>query len=164
MFGMTIHDKAQVTTTFVKEDGFLLKICETGNVQVTSFVVAGRLVGLWVKELEKGWESMLAAVLSKSLRMNMAATTFVDAEGRELLTRMRRQGDRLMSTGCLMNAVAEQIEAESGKGGTIMGVKTRAAANVEQNTFRREVLLSDNALTAQLAPTQEELRRSTYEI
>jgi hypothetical protein len=45
-----------------------------------------------------------------------------------------------------------------------MGLKTRAAVNVEQNIFRREVLLSDNALTAQLTPTQEELRRSTYEI
>jgi hypothetical protein len=164
MLGMTIHDKAQVTTTFVKEDGFLLKICETGNVQVTSFVVAGRLVGLWVKELEKGWESMLAAVLSKSLPVNLTAMTFIDAERRKLLTRMRRQGDRLMSTGCLMNAVAEQIEAESGTGGSIMGLKTRAAVNVEQNIFRREVLLSDNALTAQLTPTQEELRRSTYEI
>jgi hypothetical protein len=60
MLGMTIHDKAQVTSTVVKENGFLLKICEAGNVQVTSFLVDGKWVGLWVKELEEGWESVLA--------------------------------------------------------------------------------------------------------
>jgi hypothetical protein len=42
----------------------------------------------------------------------VAEVTFIDSEGRELLTRMRRQGARLVSAGCLMNAIVAEIETE----------------------------------------------------
>jgi anti-anti-sigma regulatory factor len=90
----------------------MLRITTHNEVQVTSFVIEGKLVALWVKELEKCWESVLAAEPSQTLLVNLTAVTFVDSDGRELLTRMRRQGARLVSAGCLMNTIVAEIEAE----------------------------------------------------
>jgi hypothetical protein len=44
--------------------------------------------------------------------VDLTAMTFVDSDGRELLTRMRRQGAMLVSAGVLMNAIVEEIETE----------------------------------------------------
>src|SRR5689334_10283442 len=74
------------------------------------------------------------------------------------------KGARLASTRWLMNAIVEQIEAESGKGGTVMDLQTKEAAKVKLNTFWREILLSDNSLVTQTSPTREELWRRAYEI
>jgi len=90
----------------------MLKIAIHNEGQTPSFVVEGKLVGPWVKELEKCWESMLATEPSLAMVVNVAEVTFIDSEGRELLTRMRRQGARLVSAGCLMNAIVAEIETE----------------------------------------------------
>jgi len=90
----------------------MLRITIHYKAQVTSFVVEGKLVGLWVKELEKCWESVLAAETSGAMVVNLAGVTFIDSEGRELLTRMRREGARLLSAGVLINAIVAEIEAE----------------------------------------------------
>jgi len=90
----------------------MLKIAIHNEGQTPSFVVEGKLVGPWVKELEKCWESVLATEPSLAMVVNVAELTFIDSEGRELLMRMRRQGARLVSAGCLMNAIVAEIEAE----------------------------------------------------
>jgi ABC-type transporter Mla MlaB component len=90
----------------------------------TSFVLEGKLVGPWVKELEKCWENALAADPSRAALVNLAAVTFIDSEGRALLARMRRQGARLLSTGVLINAIVAEIEAEEG---------SKTCSNANQN-------------------------------
>jgi hypothetical protein len=91
----------------------MLRITIHDEAPETSFVIEGKLVGPWVKEFEKCWESVLAAEPRRTMLVNLAAVTFIDYEGRELLTRMRRQGVRLVSAGLVMNAIVEEIEAEA---------------------------------------------------
>ena len=90
----------------------MLRITINDQAGVTSFVLEGKLVGPWVKELEQCWESALAADPARSMLVNLAAVTFIDSEGRALLTRMRRQGVRLLSHGLLIDAIVAKIEAE----------------------------------------------------
>ena len=90
----------------------MLRITIHDKPRVTSFVIEGKLVGPWVKELEKCWQSVLAAEPSGTMLMNLTAVTFIDYEGRELLTRMRRQGVRLESAGLLTNAIVSEIDAD----------------------------------------------------
>ena len=90
----------------------MLKITTHNPAPMTSFVLEGKLVGPWVKELEKCWENALAADPSREVLANLAAVTFIDCAGRELLSRMRRQGARLLSSGVLINAIVAEIEAE----------------------------------------------------
>ncbi|MBI4751509.1 MAG: hypothetical protein HY774_23765 [Acidobacteria bacterium] len=88
----------------------MLRITTHHEAQMTSFVIEGKLVGPWVKELEKCWESALAANPSSVMLVNLAAVTFIDSQGRALLTRMRRQGVRLLATGVLIKAIVAEIE------------------------------------------------------
>ena len=77
-----------------------------------SLTVEGKLTRPCAIELERCWQTAIAAEPVKSIVVNLAAVTFVDSECRELLVRMRRQGVKLVPTGCLMKAIVEQIEAE----------------------------------------------------
>jgi hypothetical protein len=90
----------------------VLRITIHDKPRVTSFVIEGELAGLWVKELEKCWENVLAAEPTRAMQVNLGAVTFIDYEGRELLTRMRRQGVGLVSAGLVMSAIVDEIEAE----------------------------------------------------
>lgn len=90
----------------------MLRITIHDHAGVTSFVVEGKLVGPWVKELEKCWETESAADPSRATLVNLASVTFIDSEGRALLTRMRRQGVKLLSHGVLIDAILAKIEAE----------------------------------------------------
>jgi hypothetical protein len=93
----------------------MLRIYIHDELPVTSFVVEGKLVGPWVHELEKCWERIVAIHPCRSMLVDLAHVTFIDAEGRTLLTRMREKGVRLLSTGVLINAIVADIEAQQGK-------------------------------------------------
>jgi len=75
----------------------MLKIMILNEWQATIFVVEGKLAGLWVKELEKCWEGALAAELSVAMVVNVAEVTFIDCDGRELLTRMLKSSKSVKS-------------------------------------------------------------------
>jgi hypothetical protein len=95
----------------------MLRIYMHDEMPVTSFVVQGTLVGPWVKELERCWESVVTDHPYRSMLVDLAHVTFIDAEGRALLTRMRRKGVKLLSAGVLINAIVAEIEAEQGRNG-----------------------------------------------
>jgi len=69
-----------------------------------------------VSELERCWQEAVAAEPLRAIVVNLAAVAYVDPECRALLTRMRRDGVKLVPTGCLMKVIVDQIEAEVTKG------------------------------------------------
>lgn len=89
----------------------MLRIYIHDDVPVTSFVLEGKLVGPWVKELETSWEGAFAASPNRMMLVDLADVSFIDAEGRALLARMRRQGVKLSSQGVLIDAIVADIEA-----------------------------------------------------
>ena len=90
----------------------MLRIFIHDQVPVTSFVLEGKLVGPWVKELENCWETALVACPCRTMLVDLADVSFIDAEGRALLARMRQKGVRLLSTGILINAIVDEIDTE----------------------------------------------------
>ena len=95
----------------------MLRIYIHDELPVTSIVVEGKLIGPWVKELEKCWETVVAAHACKSMRVDLMHVTFIDSAGRALLTRMRQKGARLLSSGVLINSIVADIEAQLGSNG-----------------------------------------------
>ena len=93
----------------------MLRIYIHDEMPVTSFVLEGKLVGPWVRELEKGWESACAANPSRMMLVDLANISFIDSAGKALLARMRRKGVKLLSNGVLINAIVADIEAQQGK-------------------------------------------------
>lgn len=90
----------------------MLRIYIHDQVPVTSFVLEGKLVGPWVKELKKHWERAFAASPSRTMLVDLADVSFIDAEGRALLASMRQKGVRLLSAGVLINAIVAEIDAQ----------------------------------------------------
>jgi hypothetical protein len=83
--------------------------------EAASFILEGRLVGPWVRELENCWQRARAAEPRKSILVNLAEVSFVDSDGIDLLTRLCGQGISLASTGLMMGAIVEQIEKKADK-------------------------------------------------
>jgi hypothetical protein len=92
----------------------MLRITIENNPVNKSFVIEGRLEGAHVTELENCWQRTLSNESNYCpLLVNLTATTFIDAGGKELLTRMHRSGARLIASGVMTKKVVEEIE-ESG--------------------------------------------------
>lgn len=83
----------------------MLRITIHNEETATRFVVEGKLVGPWVEELKKCWQSVAQA----ELLVDLSAMTWVDAEGRSLLAEMHRQGVRLAAAGLMTQAIIEEI-------------------------------------------------------
>ncbi|BCA55271.1 hypothetical protein W02_24110 [Nitrospira sp. KM1] len=77
-----------------------------------SLILEGRLAGPWVGEADLYWGRIAAAQRSHAA-VDLSGLTFVDADGKALLTRMWQDGARLSATGCLMRCLVEEI---TGKG------------------------------------------------
>src|SRR5882724_13470222 len=124
----------------------MLRITINDAEEERCIVVEGKLTGPWVSVLDKCWEKTLAASQSKAMTVNLTAVTFVDSEGKNLLTKIRQQGAKLISSGCLINTIVEEIESEVRKENA-NGINFRGAAtdkNGEPNGFKN----SDSGLSA----------------
>lgn len=73
-----------------------------------SFMLEGRLAGPWVEELGMCWRQIAANSQSRAV-VDLTGVTFVDADGKALLTRMWQQGAELRAAGCLTRCVVEEI-------------------------------------------------------
>jgi hypothetical protein len=90
----------------------MLRIYIHEDQPVTSFELEGKLIGPWVKELEKCWEVLFANNPARSMLVDLEDVTFIDLDGRALLRKMRRKGVKLLSHGVLIDALVAEIEAE----------------------------------------------------
>lgn len=97
----------------------MLRIDIQREPEATSFVVEGKLVGAWVNELEKCWETCAKSEPARPILVNLCAVAFIDADGRKLLTKMRQRGVKILPSGCLMKAIVDEIEAEVGAGAAV---------------------------------------------
>ncbi|SLM47207.1 conserved protein of unknown function [Nitrospira japonica] len=88
----------------------MLKITEQRVEESESMllVLEGRLVGPWVGEVDTCWNRM-APEQQKRTVIDLSSVTFVDGEGKALLTRMWKTGATLRATGCLMRCLVEEI-------------------------------------------------------
>jgi ABC-type transporter Mla MlaB component len=67
----------------------------------------GRLAGAWVEELQRAWQEAKAG--KSSIVVNLAAVSYVDAEGKRLLSDMCRAGTAFEASGCLMRCLVEEM-------------------------------------------------------
>lgn len=88
----------------------MLKITKNRDAasESVSFMLEGRLAGPWVDELDGCWRQMVASQQSRAV-VDLTGVTFVDAEGKVLLTQMWQQGAQLHAVGCLTRCIVEEI-------------------------------------------------------
>jgi anti-anti-sigma regulatory factor len=87
----------------------MLRITLQSQDRVLVFVLEGRLVGPWVKELERCWRSAADTQQSYPVRVDLSAVTFIDGDGKALLGQMYKEGAELVASGCLNKCIVEEV-------------------------------------------------------
>jgi hypothetical protein len=87
----------------------MLKITIDNAVNAATLKLEGRLAGPWVGELERSWRAVKEDSQDKPVMVDLCEVTFVDAEGRKLLSWMYEQGARLRTFGCMAKGIVEEI-------------------------------------------------------
>jgi hypothetical protein len=80
-------------------------------------VLEGRLVGPWVDELERCWQSLIATE-ETPICVQLDAVTFIDAAGKKLLRRMHEDGATLAASGTLTREILDEVTAGCAAGRT----------------------------------------------
>ena len=88
----------------------MLRITEQRESEPGSVVLRleGRLAGPWVHELSGYWRKV-SRNQPQGVMIDLTSVTFINAEGKALLTRLWQQGADLRATGCLTKCVVEEI-------------------------------------------------------
>lgn len=101
----------------------MLKITEQQHMApgIVSLILEGRLAGPWVIELQAYVEQVLVNQ-RRCAKIDLAGVTYIDAEGKALLTRLWGEGAELRASGCLTRCVVEEITGVCQKGEQDSGV------------------------------------------
>lgn len=78
-----------------------------GNV---GLFVEGRLAGPCVGELEKCWRRAVAGESPIPAVIDLTDVSFIDAQGKQLLSQMHEQGIKLIANGLMSKLLVEEIE------------------------------------------------------
>jgi hypothetical protein len=90
----------------------MLKITIETAPNTATLILEGKLAGPWVDELERSWLALRDNAEHKLVMVDLCDVTFVDAEGRKLLTWMYEQGARFRTFGCMAKGIVEEIVQE----------------------------------------------------
>ena len=88
----------------------MLKITTRRDGDQCTLEVEGKLAGPWVPELEACWQ--LERSRGGSICVDLHSVTFIDAEGKALLTKLHREGASLAGKGCLTRAIIADVTGE----------------------------------------------------
>jgi len=86
----------------------MLKITIHPEAGGTRLTLEGRLAGLWVEELDRCWRDA-AGAQQNHVVVDLSGVTFIDPEGKALLTKMWQQGAKFHAVGCLTRCIVDEI-------------------------------------------------------
>jgi outer membrane protein len=131
----------------------MLKITVKRDEDRSTLMLEGKLAGPWVAELQNSWDAERAT--QKQISLDLNEVTFVDAEGKALLTKLHEEGAKLISRGCLMRSIVARICGESFDGMTYQS-KMNSSSKVIKAIVIGLVAFAfqnDNTAQAQQKPT-----------
>jgi anti-anti-sigma regulatory factor len=73
-----------------------------------SLILEGKLAGPWVDELNSYWRQISGNQQSGAV-IDLTGVTFIDVNGKALLTKLWQQGAELRAAGCLTRCIIEEI-------------------------------------------------------
>lgn len=92
----------------------MLRITTESSPEVFTFLVEGKLVGAWAKELEQSWRQNAASRENRVAIIDLSETQYIDSEGRRVLANLAGEGARFRTACPLIESMIESIAAEIG--------------------------------------------------
>lgn len=71
----------------------MLKITIQDDTKSQTMRLEGKLIGPWVEELRRAWQSLPQSRVRKALSLDLRGVIFVDAEGKKLLREIYRKAN-----------------------------------------------------------------------
>jgi len=93
----------------------MLKITTHVSDDASRITLEGRLAGPWIGELERCWRESEQSAAGRQLIVDLTGVTFVEQQGKALLSRMCQSGAELLATGCCMRSIVEDARNQIGK-------------------------------------------------
>lgn len=84
----------------------MLKITVQENHAGTVLELQGKIAGPWVEELKTCWQK---TAVGPPVKIHLCAVTYIDGQGKNLLTEMYRRGADLVAEGCMTKAIVDEI-------------------------------------------------------
>jgi len=92
----------------------VLRITTCTNSGTVRLIIEGKLAGACIGELEKCWRATASTESPECILVDLSSVTFIDASGKQLLTRMHEQGTTFFAAGLMSKFLIEEIKcAES---------------------------------------------------
>jgi hypothetical protein len=85
----------------------MLRITTESSLNCLRFLVEGKLIGDWAKELEQTWRQ--ASKDPRAKIVDLSETQFIDAEGRRVLAQLHCEGASFRSTCPMIDAIITEI-------------------------------------------------------
>jgi outer membrane protein len=89
----------------------MLKITIDRQQSGSTLILAGKLAGAWVPEVQNSWQAESGT--AKNLRIDLSDVTFIDADGKAMLGRLYQQGTQLIAKGCLTRAIIAEVSGNA---------------------------------------------------
>jgi hypothetical protein len=86
----------------------MLKITRTETPAEEKWILQGRLVGLWVNELNRTWKETHRTDDNLKCIVDLNEVTFIDKKGETLLRTMSKEGAQFIATGMYIKHVLQQ--------------------------------------------------------
>jgi anti-anti-sigma regulatory factor len=87
----------------------MLRVTTVATANQVTLKLEGKLRGPWVGEVAKVWKRVQPRIGRIPVRVDLSAVSFVDDQGKDVLTAMQQGGAELVATGPLMTALVEEI-------------------------------------------------------
>ena len=92
----------------------MLRITIDDEANPVRLKLEGRIVGPWVAELDRTWNSLSPSLGKRKLCVDLCGVSFIDREGRRVLAEMYRQAQAQFETDTpLAEYFAEEARASS---------------------------------------------------
>jgi outer membrane protein TolC len=87
----------------------MLRITIEDNPEALTFLVEGKLVGAWARELEQSWREAEPVRGHRAIIVDLTETLFIDGEGRRILAKLFHEGAFFRAAGPMTESIVADI-------------------------------------------------------
>lgn len=91
----------------------MLKITITNTSKKELWILQGRLVAPWTKELKANWKKAHRTAEGRKCIVNLHEVTFIDKSGERMLRCMSSQGAQLVASDVYVKHVLDRLRGKS---------------------------------------------------
>jgi len=107
------REKVEGWMHLLKMERAMLRITIQDKPEALTFLLEGKLVGAWAKELEQSWNQAASDRGQRALVIDLSETLFIDEEGRRVLAKLFREGATFRCAGCMTKSIVSEITGKS---------------------------------------------------